>query len=172
MRSTHLITPLSLLALIACNSASPSADLAGVNAFNDAWAQATRAMDNTATLALWDDAGISLLPSTKPIIGKPAMSRYMDDVMKQLVGATMESFALRCYDIVVAAPNATEWCIAHQVVILPSGQRKFDGWGKMLVVLRRGDDNKWRLLREMWNPALPDSSLTASPGVTAPPASH
>jgi len=55
-----------------------------IDAFNKAFAKATRTMDNAATLALWDDDGVSLLPSTKPIIGKPAIAKFLTDVMASL----------------------------------------------------------------------------------------
>ena len=41
----------------------------GVEAFNRAFDAATRQMDTAATLALWQDDGVSLLPST-PQIGR------------------------------------------------------------------------------------------------------
>ena len=47
-----------------------------IDAFNRALAAATRSMDNAALLALWDDDGISLLPSTKPIVGKSRDCRF------------------------------------------------------------------------------------------------
>jgi ketosteroid isomerase-like protein len=134
---------------------------AGIEAFNHALETATRAMDNAATVALWEKDGVTLLPSTKPIRGRPAIAQFMADVTKQLVGARMESFDLKCFDIAVSGAIGSEWCLEHQVVALPNGQPKFDGWGKMLLVLRRDRDGRWRMLREMWNQAIPDSSVTS-----------
>ena len=37
-----------------------------IEAFNRNFEDATRRMDNAATLALWADDGISLMPSTRP----------------------------------------------------------------------------------------------------------
>ncbi|MBV8517055.1 MAG: DUF4440 domain-containing protein [Acidobacteria bacterium] len=125
-----------------------------IEQFNDAFAAATRHMDNAATLALWADDGVSLLPSTPPIVGKKAIGAFLDGVMKQLAGAHMESFDMRCHAIEVSGPWASEWCSEHQVVKLGDG-KTFDGWGKMLLVLHRQSDGRWTIAREMWNQASP-----------------
>ena len=136
-------------------AAGPRAE---IEAFNRAFDDATRHMDNAATLALWEDDGVSLLPSTKPIVGKKAIAGFMDAVMKEISGGRMEKFENECFDIEVSGAWASEWCVEHQIVQLP-GDKRFDGWGKMLLVLHRGADGKWRIKREMWNQAIsPDST--------------
>jgi ketosteroid isomerase-like protein len=128
---------------------------AGIDEFNRALIQATTRMDNAASLVLWEDDGVDLLPQTKPIVGKKALAKFYDDVMKDLAGARMEKFDLKCFDIETAQDWATEWCQEHQHVTLPAGKPPFDGWGTLLLVLHRGVDGKWRLRREMWNEAQP-----------------
>lgn len=135
--------------------AASAAPRAGVAAFNRAFDAATRHMDNAATLALWEDDGVSLLPSTPPIIGKPAIAKFMDDVMAQIPGGRMERFESACFDINVSGDWATEWCTEHQLVRFATGKPPFEGWGKMLLVLHRGADGRWRLRTEMWNQGLP-----------------
>ncbi len=129
-----------------------------IDAFNNSFASATRAMDNVATLALWDDDGVSLLPATKPIVGKPAIAKFLTAVMASLSGAHMTSFEIACYDAHVSGDWASEWCTEHQVVNLGPGKAPFDGYGKMLLVLHRGPGGTWRIHEEMWNQALaPDA---------------
>lgn len=144
--------------------ARTSDGVAGIEAFNRALEAATKAMDNAAAVALWEEDGVSLLPSTRPIIGKAAIAQFFDAVTKGMPGAKMASFTLRCGDIQVSGPLGSEWCTEHQVVTFPAGQPPFDGWGKMLLVLHRDGDGKWRLLREMWNQAIPDSSVKSPQG--------
>lgn len=162
MRRTHLILLLVGIVPSPARAQAPAIDgRTGIQAFNRALETATRGMDNAAMIALWESGGVSLLPSTMPIVGRTAIGQFMNDVTKQLIGARMESFDLRCFDIVVSGLLGSEWCLEHQVVVLPAGQPKFDGWGKMLLVLHRGQDGKWRLIREMWNQALPDSTAVS-----------
>ena len=134
---------------------SPAGERAEIEAFNRAFDEATRHMDNAATLALWEEDGTSLLPSTKPIVGKKAITAFLEQVTSQLQGAHMEKFEDSCFDIQVSGNWASEWCVEHQIVQLPAGKPPFDGWGKMLLVLHKSTDGKWRLKHEMWNQALP-----------------
>jgi len=130
------------------NGVSPRAE---IEAFNQKLEDATRRMDNAATTDLWAEDGISLLPSTKPLIGKAAIAAMIDAVTTQIKGARMEKFELHCSAIEVTGDMASEWCSEHQIVLMPDGKPPFDGRGKMLFVLKRGADGKWLLLREMWN---------------------
>src|SRR5450432_2385564 len=130
-----------------------------IDAFNRAFFDATRHMDTPGTLALWDDEGVSLLPSTKPIAGKAAITKFMHDVMASLAGAHMTKFEGECFDIQQSGDWASEWCTEHQIVALPAGKPPFDGYGKMLLVLHR-TGGKWRLREEMWNQALAPDAAT------------
>lgn len=157
MRTLNIAIALVVLSAL---PARAQEGLLGVEAFNRALDAATRRMDNAATLALWADDGVSLLPSTKPIAGKAAIAKFLGDVMSSLAGAHVERFDLRCFDIAVAGDWASEWCTEHQVVILGGGKPPFDGWGKMLLVLHREADGAWRLKREMWNQATADEATS------------
>ena len=140
---------------VACSAQSVLALIPpDIAAFNSQYAEATKRMDNAATLAFWTDDGISLLPSTKPLVGKAAITQFLAGVTSNLKGATMESFQMECFDVVVSGDLASEWCTEHQVVRLGDGKAPFDGHGKMLFVVRRGSDRIWRIEREMWNQAI------------------
>jgi ketosteroid isomerase-like protein len=141
--------PLPPLLLLCCASRGDAR--AGIDAFNRSMIDATTRMDNAAVVSLWEDDGVSLLPSTKPIAGKKTLAAFMDDVTSHLPEAHMRSFEMHCDGIEVSGDLATEYCDEHQVVDLGAGKPPFDGTGKMLFVLHRGADGKWRLRREMWN---------------------
>ncbi len=126
--------------------------------FNQKFAEATRRMDNAATLALWADDGVSLLPDTSPLIGKPAIAALMDRVMTSLKGAKMAEFEIQCSGVEVSGDLASEWCAEHQIVTLPGNQPPFDGHGQMLLVLRRDTHGEWHLIREMWTQAAKSDS--------------
>ena len=155
---------LSILLLLATITTSAHAqspadfERTGINALNRALHDATRRMDNSATLALWADDGISLLPATPPIVGKKAISQFLDNVMASIPGAHMESFESQCFDIEISGDWASEWCTEHQIVQLAGGKPPFDGRGKMLLVLHRESDGRWRIKREMWNEAAAEAA--------------
>jgi ketosteroid isomerase-like protein len=136
-RTTLLFCLLPALSLAAADRR------AEIEAFNRAFAEATRHMDNAAVLALWDDDGTSLLPSAMPIRGKKAIAAFLDRVVADLPGARMEKFESDCFDIEVSGDWASEWCTEHQIVRFPGEKPPFEG-----------HDGKWRLKREMWNQAL------------------
>ena len=143
------------------NAAAATTDArAGIATFNRAFAQSTRTMDNRAALALWEDDGISLLPSTPPIMGKNAIGKFLDDFHKKYPGARMRAFESQCFDIQVSGNLATEWCTEHQLVKLSPDKPPFDGHGKMLLVLHRDKDGRWRLRQEMWNQAVAPDAAT------------
>ena len=134
-----------------CSAQTSHADApSGILRFNRKLADATRHMDNAATLALWADDGVSLLPDASPLLGQPAIAAFMDRVTASLKGAKMEKFEMQCSGIEVSGDLASEWCAEHQIVTLPGNQPPFDGHGQMLLVLRRDTHGDWRLLREMW----------------------
>ena len=140
------------LAIVAAAATARADGNAEIARFNHALEQATRTMSNAAALALWEDDGVSLLPKEAPLVGKKAIAKFLDDVTAKMPGAKMRSFEFECYDVRVDGRTASEWCTEHQVVELAAGQPPFDGRGKMLLVLHKGDDGRWRLQKEMWNP--------------------
>ncbi len=131
----------------------PAAALSSIPGFNQRLEDATRKMDNAATLALWADDGISLLPNSSPLIGKSAIAALMDRAMASLKGARMAEFHMQCSGVETSGDLASEWCVEHQIVTLPGKKLPFDGKGQMLLVLRRDSHGDWRLIREMWNQA-------------------
>ena len=150
-RLAFLAAPLALLA------AAPPAPPDSVAAFNGRFETATRRMDNAVLDALWEEDGISLLPQTAPIVGRQAIAGFVAKAMAQFPGAHMTSFTLACANPVESAQLASEWCFEHQMIDLGGG-KSFDGKGRMLLVLQRGPDKRWRLLREMWVAAETDAS--------------
>jgi uncharacterized protein (TIGR02246 family) len=151
MRKFLIFPLLSLAALPIIAQTMPLNPREEIEAFNRKFEDASRRMDNAAIVELWADDGISLLPSTKPTVGKKAIAAFIDSVTAPMKGAKMEKFELECFAIDVSGDIASEWCSEHQVVLMPESKLPFDGHGKMLLVLKKGLDGKWHLQREMWN---------------------
>lgn len=145
-----MVVLLTCLAMPVAGQSAAVEARAGIERFNAQLEDATRHMDNAATLALWADDGVSLMPGSKPTVGKAAITAMLEGVTAQVKGAHMELFEMQCEGIEASGDLATEWCNEHQVVHFPDGKPTFDGRGRMLLVLRRSSDGRWLLLREMW----------------------
>jgi ketosteroid isomerase-like protein len=133
-------------------------DSSGIARLNDSLVAATRAMDNEATLRLWEDDGISLLPGMAPIMGRKSIGAFMYRVTGTLPGAHVERFDFACHNITVSGDWASEWCTEHQIIHFANGTPSFDGWGKLLFILHRSAGGSWRIRTEMWNQAMPESA--------------
>jgi ketosteroid isomerase-like protein len=144
---------------VAAHAADP-----GIEAFNKAFNDATLHMDSAAALALWEDDGATLMPMTAAVVGKKALGEFLDSLKKQFPGAQMKTFEMQCGGLDQIGDVASEWCLEHQVVDLGNGKAPFEGRGRMLLVLHRGADGKWRLRREMWQTL---GSVSGSNGTNA-----
>jgi ketosteroid isomerase-like protein len=91
---------------------------------------------------------VSLLPETLPIVGKPAITKFLTGNNCAAEGL---AHGKRWSWIEVSGDWASEWALEHQVVRPPDDRPVFDGRGKMLLVLHRKADGNWKVKREMWN---------------------
>ena len=127
---------------------------AEIEAFNKKFVDAHLKMDNAAIMNMWAEDGVSLLPATAPMIGRPAIGKFMNDVMAQLKDFHMENISVDFQGIEVNGDWASEWAYEHQTVQAPPGKPVIDSYGKMLLVLHKESDGNWRITREMWNQGL------------------
>jgi len=123
---------------------------AEIAAFNAKYTDATRRMDNAATMALFADDAVDLLPGMEPMSGKVMITKWLDQTMEGLKGIQMVSNEDEFHDIEVSGNWASEWANTHQVVNLADGKR-VEIYGKMLLVLQKGGDGQWKIKEEMWN---------------------
>lgn len=124
-----------------------------IAAFNEALRVATVNMDNSATMALWDDDGTTLLPGQAAVSGKANIAKWLDGVTANLKGWKVLKQEQEFHDIQVSGDWTSEWATTAQTVQPPDGKPAFTTHGKMLLVLRRGRDGKWKVREEAWNSA-------------------
>jgi len=152
-----LVVAISGLAALQSDSKSTPGPVADerqkeILAFNARFLEAHLQMDTPAIVGMWAEDGVSLLPETAPLVGKPKIAKFLGEVTKRLKGWRMEKMELDFRGIEVSGDWASEWASEHQVVQPPdSAKPAFDGHGKMLLVLHREADGHWRIKREMWN---------------------
>ena len=120
-----------------------------IAAFNKEFTEAVLHMDDAAILGLWEDDGVSLLPGEAPVVGKRAIAKVLERARGLAPGAKVQVQEDDCHDAELFGDFASEWCTTHQVVDLGGG-KKWEGRGRMLLVLHRGQDGRWRIRREMW----------------------
>jgi len=139
--------------------ASESSKHKEIEAFNEELKQSIMAMDNARVMALWDDNGTNLPFGEAALEGKPAIAKWLDNVTEKQKGWKVTKQDQEFHDIQISGDWASEWANTEQVSQPPEG-KKFIGIGKghgpvtskgkMLLVLHRGSDGKWKIREEAW----------------------
>ena len=146
-RHILLVLVLTVALIYPGRAANPQQE---IDAFNREFRDATLRMDNPAAVALWEDDGVTLLPGLAPIEGKKTIAKWLDDVVARMPGYRVTAQENSFQDLQVSGEWASEWGITHQVVQPPGGKAPIDTWGKVLLVLHKGHDGRWRIREEMW----------------------
>jgi ketosteroid isomerase-like protein len=123
--------------------------------FNRRFIDACRQMDNSAALALWADDGVDLLPGMEPMVGKPAITTWLNGVREQSKGAKMLQCDVQWHDPSISGDLAYEWGINSQIIALPNRPEPFHNKGKITLILRKQADGTWKLVLESWNSSPP-----------------
>ena len=122
-----------------------------IAALNQAFIDAILKMDNSAVMALWADDGVDLMPGTAPVVGKTAITKWLDDVTANVKGYHVAKQEVEYRDLEICGEWASEWGNTHQVVQPPDGKQPIEIFGKMALVLHKEKDGSWRIKQEMWN---------------------
>lgn len=143
---------LCVLAIVALGktSASGSDEIARFNAH---YLELHLKMDNAGIFALWADDGVDLMPGEAPLIGRPAIQAWVENILAKMPGYKVTKQEMEFHDIAVSGDWASEWALEHQVVQPPDGKEPIETWGKMALVLHRDASGTWKIKQEMWNAA-------------------
>jgi ketosteroid isomerase-like protein len=101
-------------------------------------------------MALWADDGVDLMPGTAPIVGKAAITKWLDDATANFKGYRVTTQEVDYHDIEVCGDWASEWGNTHQIVQPPDGKAPIEIFGKISLVLHK-EKSGWRIKQEMWN---------------------
>jgi uncharacterized protein (TIGR02246 family) len=134
----------------AAQSAADEGARQAVIALNQKFADACRTMDNPGTAALWADDGVDLIPGMLPMVGKAAISDWLNGLTAQLAGAKMEYCTVDWREINIQDSWAFEWGITRQKIVFPPPQKTAASEGKVLLVLKRQKDSSWKIRMESW----------------------
>lgn len=108
-------------------------------------------MDNSATLALWANDGVDLLPGMDPLMGKQAIREWLDGIASGDKGVKVMQCDVDWKQIEIACDVAYEWGINTQTVAIPDQPEAVRNKGKITLILRRQTDGEWKLVLESWN---------------------
>lgn len=156
LSATHLGAPGSEAAAV---SAKPSAaktraaedSRATLDEFNRKFIGNCRNMDQPAAAQLWADDGADLLPGLEPMVGKPAIAKWLNSLTPQLAGAKMLQCDVDWRQIKIDGDMAYEWGINTQRIAFPGKPDAPANVGKILLILRRQPDGSWKVVLESWN---------------------
>lgn len=148
--TTALIVSLAPVLLPRISHAQASVQQA-IEALNQKEADSCRTMDNSITKTLWADDGVDLIQGLQPMIGKKAISDWLDSLAPQLRGAKMEYCTIDWHDLKITGDWAYEWGITRQKIDPPAPQKPFESAGKMVLILKRQADGAWKVELESWN---------------------
>ena len=154
MFSLLVVTVLVLFALGARpDRAQADSGKAEIEAFNQKYIAAHLKMDTPLILSFWAEDGVDLMPGIAPIVGKPAITKFVEDAIASMPGYRVTKQEIDFRDIHVSGEWASEWGLEHQVAEGPPGKPAFDGHGKILLIFHKNAQREWKIQQEMWNSA-------------------
>jgi uncharacterized protein (TIGR02246 family) len=142
-----------VMGAVAGKAAQPASPKAEIEEFNRKYIDAHLRMDTPAIFAFWAEDGVSLLPDMAPLVGKPAIVKFVTDVIAKMPGYKVTQQTIDFQDIQISGDWASEWGMERQVVQAPDGKAPIDSRGKIMLILHREPDGRWLVKQEMWNSA-------------------
>jgi len=147
------VTWLGLLLVLVGTSAYAAtvdveAERAALFRLDKAWAQAAAARDVEKSVSFWaDDA--SLFPPGQPaVIGKDALRRYVSESF------SMPGFSIswETKEFVVSTSGDLAYGVGTNTVTIHDAQgNPVTERGRAVTVWRKGKDNSWRCVIDIWN---------------------
>jgi len=122
-----------------------------VDEFNHQFIEGCRNVDPTANMNLWAEDGVDLLPGMEPMVGKPAISQWLNGLSAQMKGVKILQCDVDWKRIEIRDDVAYEWGINTQTVSLPDRSEPLKNEGKITLILRRQPNGQWKLALESWN---------------------
>jgi ketosteroid isomerase-like protein len=133
------------------NKTSADPGLAEIQEFNRRFIAAHLKMDHALILSWWAEDGVDLMPGMAPIVGKRAITKFVDDAIASIPDYRVITEEIDFRDIHVSGDWASEWGLEHQVSQGPPGKPTFDGHGKILLIFHKDTHGDWKIQQEMWN---------------------
>ena len=153
MQIVSLTLVLMRLAVVSSSARNEGDAKAEIDRFNHKFAALHLKMDHAGILAMWADDGVDLMPGEGPLIGKEAITAWVEDIQSKMVGHRVTKEELQFHDIQISGNWASEWATEDQAIQMPDGKPSVEEYGKIALVLNREPTGEWKIKQEMWNDA-------------------
>jgi ketosteroid isomerase-like protein len=94
------------------------------------------------------------MPGENPLIGKKAITAWVEDIQSRMVGHRVTKEELQFHDIYISGDWTSEWATEDQAIQMPDGKPPVEGYGKSALVLNRESSGEWKIKQEMRNDTL------------------
>ena len=121
-----------------------------IGVFNKKFSDLIAKQDHVGMLALWAEDGVDLMPGLAPLVGKGAITAWLEQIRSAARDSRVIREDLQFHEIQVSADWASEWATEHQTLQIP-GKPPNQSFGKLALVLHRSALGQWRIKQEMWN---------------------
>jgi ketosteroid isomerase-like protein len=154
-RTQIVLLGLALMTLVVGSRAAGNENEARseIDRFNRQFTTLHLKMDHAGILEMWADDGVDLMPGENPLVGKKAITTWVQDIQSKMAGHKVTKEELQFHDIRISGNWASEWATEDQAVQMPDGKPPVEGYGKIALVLNREPSGEWKIKQEMWNDA-------------------
>jgi len=132
------------------SQAAQAQDREGVQALQKREIAASMAFDVNALLDQWTDDAVLLPPRHKPIAGKTALRRFLEEKKEHYANYDMLAYNEEWNEVMVVGEYAYQWGTVSFRMKPPTGN-EIGGAVHALRILKREEDGEWRVARAMWN---------------------
>lgn len=113
--------------------------------------EATRALDVDTLLSLWTEDGVGLGPGGGVTRGRERMAAQMRRAADASAGHEVIVYEQRFEEVRIVGDHAWDWGTFESVTRDPDSGEVTRVAGKLLRILQRCADGRWRFHRAIWN---------------------
>lgn len=113
--------------------------------------KASMANDVDTLLGLWTDDGVMIRPEGEVVKGIQAITQQMESYREQLKNITFTQYLIGFKEVKVIGDHAYEWGDYHHKFFTKDNPgKKLEQKGRLMRILRRLPDGKWKVARAIW----------------------
>lgn len=150
--------PLDALALSLVLATAPVASSEDVRAIEELHrrdVEAAKAFDVEALTGLATEGVVILPPDALPLEGSSALREMLEPLRGQRAELEVTDYDQEWQELIVAGDYAFEWAIVRTSARVKASGEIIREKQKLLRVLKRTQDGRWKVHRAMWNNLAP-----------------